>query len=79
MLVGKSKTFLLNPIVGQAGNAQIIPTNFINMPQAVHTVLGELNVGDNAEIFIDDGVDLEVAGSPNTAYLEITGVISYKV
>lgn len=79
MLLGKSKMFMLNPIVGQAGNLQIIPTNGVNAPKVVHTVLGELRVDEGGEIFVDDGVDLEVAEGANTCYLLVTGVISYKV
>ena len=79
MLVGKSKGVIINPLTGQAGNVQIIPTNSVNAPKAVHTVLGELRVEGEGEVVIADGVDLEVAGAQNTCYLLVTGVISYKV
>ena len=79
MLVGKSKALVINPITGQAGNVQIIPTNSVNAPKAVHTVLGELRVEGDGEVDIEDGVDLEIAGGEKTCYLLVTGVISYKV
>lgn len=79
MLVGKSKALILNPVVGQAGNIQILPTGSANAPEIVHTVLGELRVDEGGEINIEDGVDLEVAAAKNTSYLLVTGVISYKV
>lgn len=79
MLVGKSKSLVINPITGQAGNVQIIPSNSVNAPKAVHVVLGELRVEGEGEVDIEDGVDLEIAGGNNTCYLLVTGVISYKV
>lgn len=79
MLVGKSKTLVINPLVGQAGNLQIIPTNSVNAPKAVHTVLGELRMDEGGEVTIEDGVDLEIAGGEKTCYLLVTGVISYRV
>lgn len=79
MLVGKSKALVLNPIVGQAGNIQIIPTNAVNAPKAVHTVLGELRMEQGGEVTIEDGVDLEIADGANTCYLLVNGVISYRV
>lgn len=79
MLVGRSKGLIINPLTGQAGNVQIIPTNSVNAPKAVHVVLGELRVEGNGEVDIEDGVDLEVADGQTTCYLLVTGVISYKV
>jgi hypothetical protein len=79
VLVGKSKALVINPITGQAGSVQIIPTNSVNAPKAVHVVLGELRVEGEGEVDIEDGVDLEIAGGNNTCYLLVTGVISYKV
>lgn len=79
MLVGKSKALLINPITGQAGTIQIIPTSTVNAPKVVHVVLGELRVDLQGEVYIEDGVDLEIANGLNTSYLLVTGNISYKV
>lgn len=79
MLVGKSRGLVINTITGQAGNIQIIPTNSVNAPKVVHVVLGELRVDAGGEVTVEDGVDLEIAGSETFSYLLVTGAISYRV
>lgn len=79
MFVGKSRFLVINPIPGQAGTIQIMPTNGVNGPGAVHTVLGELQVSPEGEVSVEDGVDLEIADGAITCYLLVTGVISYRV
>jgi hypothetical protein len=78
VLVGKSKGLVINPVTGQAGNIQIIPTNSVNAPALVHVVLGELRVEEGGDVDIEDGVDLEIAPAETRCFLLVIGVISYK-
>lgn len=71
-----NQVLVFNPVKGQLEYLSLAP----EAPDDIaHTVLGELRVEAGAEVQINDGAELLVAGAIGSCYLKVTGVITYEV
>lgn len=71
-----NQVLVFNPVKGQLEYLNFAP----EAPDDIaHTVLSELRVEANAEVRIESGTELLVAGAIGSCYLKVTGVITYEV
>lgn len=71
-----NQVLVFNPVKGQLEYLSLAP----EAPDDIaHTVLGELRVESNAEVQIEGGAELLVAGAVGSCYLKVTGVTTYEV
>jgi hypothetical protein len=71
-----NQVLVFNPVKGQLEYLSIAP----EAPDDIaHTVLGELRVDAGAEVQIEAGAELLVAGAISSCYLKVNGVITYEV